>query len=243
LLDNIRQEGIQAGQVLVDPDSATGVALITVENSGQNNISVASGANLRVTPEQVHQALAAIGSFDILLMPLEIPMPSILAAAQAAEQMGALIVLNPSPAKAMPSALLALAGVLVPNEIEVAQLTGIPVSDDASALQAILRLSDITHQARVLVTLGGRGAAFVESDAGDNHLVHVPPFKVPVVDTTAAGDAYVAGLCVALGEHRLFPDAARFAAAAGALAVTRAGAQPSLPRREEVIHLLEGERA
>lgn len=236
MLNAIRSEGIDASQVQVDSSQATGVALITVEDSGQNNISVASGANMLVSPGQVELALAALGRFDLLLMPLEVPMPAIIAAAKAAHRAGARLVLNPAPAKPLPAELLQAAGVLAPNEFEAAILTGAPVTDEASMQTAAQALARLAPQATILITLGERGAVYLAPS--ESQLAHVPPFKVQAVDTTAAGDAYVAGLSVALGEGKPFAEAARFAAAAGALAVTRAGAQPSLPQRAEVEALL-----
>jgi ribokinase len=234
----LRAEGVNADYVGEDARNATGVALITVEDSGQNNISVASGANMQVTVAEVEAALNSLAPFDLLLMPLEVPLESILAAAAGARRLGARLVLNPSPAQPLPAELVAAADVLVPNEVETAMLTGMDVSDE-TGVQAAAQQLRLMGVGRVVVTLGGRGALLIDADGTKTRLQAHP---VKVVDTTAAGDAFVAGLTVGLGEGLAFVEAARMASAAGALAVTRLGAQPSLPRRAEVEELLKPSR-
>lgn len=234
LRQGLLDEGINADFVREDPEHATGVALITVEDSGQNNISVASGANMQVTPAEVEAALERLAPFDLLLMPLEIPLESILTAATAVRRMGAHLALNPSPAQPLPAELVAAADVLVPNEVETAMLTGMNVSDEDGVLAAAGRLRAM-GVGRVAVTLGGRGALLMDETG---QVTRLPAHQVKVVDTTAAGDAFVAGLTVGLGEGMSFVEAARLASAAGALAVTRLGAQPSLPNRAEVEDLI-----
>lgn len=236
LRSGLQAEGIHTGCVGVDPHHPTGVALITVEDSGQNNISVASGANMEVTAADVEAGLKALAPFDLLQMPLETPMESILAAAHGARRLGARVVLNPAPAQPLPDELPTLSDVMAPNETEAAILTGIEVSDDAAA-QAAARMLQAGTRRQIVITLAGRGALLLDAEG---RFTRLPAHPVKVVDTTAAGDAFVSGLTAGIGEGLSLVKAARLANAAGALAVTRAGAQTSLPTRAEVERLLSG---
>lgn len=235
LRSGLQAEGINAEYTGVDPQHASGVALIFVEDSGQNAIAVASGANMQVTAAEVEAALNALAPFDLLQMPLEVPMEAILAAARSARRLGARVVLNPAPAQPLPAELLAAADVIAPNETEAAALTGIDVTGDDAAHAAALKLQDGTRR-RVVLTMGGRGALLLD---GDGRFTRIEAHRVKVVDTVAAGDAFVAGLTIGLGEGRPLADSARIANAAGAISVTRHGAQTSLPTRLEVNRLLE----
>lgn len=226
-----RAEGIDTSHITRDPQEATGVALIAVAADGENSITVASGANMRLLPEQVEASRAAFEGADVLVMQLEIPLDSVLAAARLARASSAKVVLNPAPARTLPRELLQLVDVLTPNRIELAQLAGITEQD-------IMRLSDVQLGQVLLglgvkegvITLGAEGALVVAS--GDT--VRMPAFPIKAVDTTAAGDAFNAGLAVALGRGDGLHAAARYASACGALAATRVGAQPSLPTMAEV---------
>ena len=227
----LAREGIDAGHILVHPDEATGVALIQVDAQGQNSIAVASGANFRLTGADVEKAMQTIGEFDALVMPLETPLDTIYAAAEIAARRGAKVLLNPAPAQVLKRDLLELVDVLLPNEHEIALMSGIPsqsVADSRRAAENLLLLGP----RNLLVTLGSRGALFFDGKANQETLI--PACPVQAVDTTAAGDCFVGALAVGLCEGKSLLAAAEFASAAAALSVTRAGAQPSLPRREEV---------
>lgn len=237
LLESLSREGVEISHVGVDTKHATGVALITVDHSGQNNIAVASGANYTLTKEHVISALGSIEQLDLLVMPLETPMETIETAAFLAKKRRAKILLNPAPAQPLTNDLLALIDVLVPNEHEAAQLTGFGFSGDEEAGHAAKELLD-RGTGSVVLTLGARGALVLEKSGETVTYSRQDPFTVTVVDTTAAGDAFVAALAVGLGEGRSLTEAARFANAAGALTVTKPGAQPSLPKRSEVEDLL-----
>lgn len=239
LRDGLQAEGINADYVKIDSQRASGVALITVENSGQNNICVASGANDWVDPADVEAALNALAPFDLLQTPLDTNMESILMAARTARKLGARLMLNPAPAQPLPAELLDVVDFIAPNEIEAAMLTGIEVNDEASALAAAQTLHAGARRS-VILTLGGRGALLLDADGRPARL---PAHPVKVVDTTAAGDAFVAGLSVGLAEGLSLAEAARLGNAAGAISVTRPGAQPSLPRRAEVEALLKNNPA
>lgn len=228
-LANLAQLGVDVSHVVQDPEAATGVALIAVDQSGQNCIILAPGANMRLTRADVEAAEEAVAGASVLLLQLESPLDVVEHAIRMAHGQGVTTVLNPAPARKLSPAALAQVDFLIPNESETALLTGIEVEDVETAKQAATRLR-AEGVGTVILTLGERGALLVN----DQRTVHVPGYQVEVVDTTAAGDAFVGGFAVALAEGRDLIEAVRFANAAGALAVTKLGAQPSLPTRAEV---------
>lgn len=234
LLKTLREAGVDHCCVLVDEQNRSGVALITVDDEGQNTIVVASGANMALTPEDVERAEAVIGSARVLLLQLESPLSTVQRAAEIASAHGVTVILNPAPARPIPPEILTLVDVLVPNESETTLLTGSPITDDAGAISAAAELRE-AGISTVILTLGARGALLSTAEYSS----HLPAFPVTPVDTTAAGDAFLGGFAVALAEGQPLPDAVRWGNAAGALAATRAGAQPSLPRRQEVEALLK----
>ncbi|MBI5303346.1 MAG: ribokinase [Chloroflexi bacterium] len=220
-------EGIQCDYISRDDTAASGVALIMVDASGENLIGVAPGANGTLAPEHIAQAESAMRAANVLLVQLEIPLDTVRAAVQLACKWNTRVILNPAPARDLPSDLIADV-ILTPNEHELAQITGI-----AEAELAAKHL--IAQGARaVIVTLGERGALLVTAMQARR----IPSFPVNVVDTTAAGDAFNGGLAVALARGDDLPDAVRYASAVGALAVTQFGAQPSLPTAAQVAKLL-----
>jgi ribokinase len=230
LVESLAQDGVDTSQVRSDSHAATGVALITLDAAGENTIVVASGANARVAPEDVTACEAAIKEARVVLLQLEIPLPAVQRAIDLARKHGAQVVLNPAPAQPLEGKLLAGVDYLVPNQGELARLTG---QNDERAAARQLRESGVKC---VIVTQGEAGVLGLD-EAGE---FRVAAHKVEVVDTVAAGDAFVGAFAVALMEGRPAREAARWGNAAGALAVTRAGAQPSLPRRAEVEDLLRG---
>lgn len=211
----------------------SGVALIFVGEDGENSIAVGSGANAMLSPTDVHQAQASIDAADIVMMQLESPLLTVQAAAESAAAKHVRVILNPAPAQPLPDALLKLVSVLTPNETEAELLTGVKVLDDASCDQAadILLSKGVKV---VVITLGSKGAYVATSEWRR----HVPGFPATAVDTTAAGDCFNGALGVALAEGMEMLDAVRFANAAGSIAVTRMGAQPSAPSRQEIEALL-----
>jgi ribokinase len=233
LLDNLAVAGVDHTFVTQDPGAATGVALIVVDDAGQNSIVVASGTNMRLSPADVDAAEAAIATADVLLLQLESPLETVTRSAGVARAHGVTVILNPAPARPLPAALLSLVDVLIPNESETALLTGMPVGDRAeseAAAQALQKMGVGT----VVLTLGERGAML----AWDSGTDLFPAFEVKPVDTTAAGDAFVGGFAVAFAERQTLAEAVRWGNAAGALATTKLGAQPSLPTRRAVETLL-----
>jgi ribokinase len=233
LLKIVGSEGIDTRFIAVDAHAATGVALITVDAQGQNSIAVASGANFTLTAAHVRLAWEQIPQVDLLVMPLETPLETIQAAAQIARDRGARVILNPAPACDLEAELLQKIDVLIPNQSETEILTGQEITNEGDARRAGALLLG-QGVGSVVVTLGNQGALIVEGDPATPAYHLIPAFPVQVIDTTAAGDGFVGALAVGLGEGLSLVQAARFAGAAAAISVTRAGAQPSLPYRREV---------
>jgi ribokinase len=226
---NFEGDGIDVRFVGLDAGAPTGVALINVDASGENSISVASGANARLSPEDIGRVAEAFAAADVILLQLESPLETVVAAAREARRHGVPVILNPAPARSLDDDLLRSVAVLTPNEHEAEILAGIPVSGKADAKRAAGKLRERGPETIVL-TLGSKGVYAL----GDGFEGMMPAFEVTPVDTTAAGDVFNGALAVALAEKRSLPDALRFAQAAAAISVTRPGAQPSAPTRAEV---------
>lgn len=235
LMETLEEAGVDHQFVVQDPGSSTGVALITVADSGQNSIVVAPGSNMRLSPDDVDAARGAIGEADILLVQLETPLETVTRALQIARAKGVKTILNPAPARTLPRETFGLVDVLIPNETETAVLTGLSVGTQTEAKTAGVALRKQGVKT-VVMTLGERGAIY--ADAGDVDALSA--YEVKAVDTTAAGDAFVGAFAVATAEGKSLSEAVRWGNAAGALAVTKRGAQPSLPDRgalEEILAL------
>jgi len=233
-LAGFQKDGICVDYVARDRKAPSGVALIFVARDGENSIAVAGGANGQLSPADVREARAVLSEAAVMVLQLEIPLPTVEAAADLASKLGVRVILNPAPAQKLPKSLLRQVSILTPNETEAELLTGVKVTDEASiqrAADALLACGVET----VILTLGARGA-FV---AGPGARQWVRGFKVKPVDTTAAGDIFNGALAVALGEGKPLLDAVRLANAAAAISVTRLGAQPSAPQRREIEKLLK----
>jgi ribokinase len=222
-------DGIDVKHVTRNPAAPSGVALIFVDDAGENCIAVAPGANAELTPKDVEAAEELITKADVVVMQLETPIETVARAAALASQHGVRVILNPAPAQPLSDEILANVSILTPNESEAEMLTGIQVADDegaAAAARALVARGVDT----VILTLGSRGAFVFESESGEL----VPSFEVQAVDTTAAGDVFNGSLAVGLSEGMPLTGAVRFANAAAALSVTKLGAQPSAPTRSEI---------
>ncbi|MBQ5844391.1 MAG: ribokinase [Alistipes sp.] len=214
---------------IVRKDTPSGVALIMVDASAQNSISVALGANNCLSVEDVMPVLDTIEPGDIVLLQLEIPISTVDACVSVSEAKGARVVLNPAPAAAVSKSTLSKLYLITPNQTEAQTLTGIEVTDENTAHLAAQELCKKGVE-RVVITMGREGAYLYQDGKGEI----IPACKVAAVDTTAAGDVYNGALCAALAEGMSLADALKFATKASAISVTRVGAQPSIPSREEV---------
>lgn len=222
-----RREGIDCRWIARDPEAASGIALILVDREGENLISVALGANLRMTPADVDRAADAIARAGALVVQLEVPLAAVRRAAAVAHEHGVPVILNPAPAppRPLPKALLRRVDYLVLNETEMDVLAG---SGDFGAAAALLD-AGVGH---VVVTRGKHGVAVLD-DPTDPLLI--PGHRVKSVDAVGAGDAFVGTFATFLAEGRPMAEALALANAAAALSVTRRGAQPSLPTRKQIL--------
>ena len=233
LLAGLRADGVDSSGVAVTP-GPSGVALITVDRAGENTIVVVPGANGALDDDDLDRLDRALDGARVLLLQLEAPLTAVIEAAQLARRRGVTVILDPAPAQQLPDELYPQIDIITPNETETAALVGIAPATEALAAQA----------AALLLARGAGCAIIKRSDKGvyvanAQQQFQLAPFAVRAVDTVAAGDAFNGGLAAALAAHRPLAEAARWGAAAGAIAVTRAGAQPALPTRAEVLALLD----
>ncbi|MBC7235383.1 MAG: ribokinase [Chloroflexi bacterium] len=229
LLDNMRRQGVGISHVTLDPDAASGIAMIMIDACGENSIVVAAGANGRVSRSDLEGARELLAQARYLLMQFEIPLEVVREAISLANELGVRVILNPAPAHAVDADLMRGVYCLVANETETEALTGVAVREEGELQLAAKRLLGLGIPV-VIVTLGARGAFL----ASDGLRLLVPARQVQVVDTTAAGDAFVGGLVAAFLQGRDLPQAVRYATCAGTLATTKLGAQTSLPSAAEV---------
>jgi ribokinase len=223
------REGIDTESIVKDNELPSGVALITVDAKGENSIVVAPGANGNLQPEDILIHTFTGGEFEILLLQLEIPVASVEYAAKSATDNGIKVILNPAPAQSLPDTLLSNIWLLTPNETEAETLTGVNITDLASADCAASELLKRGVK-NVIITLGETGA-YVKSESFTGL---VPGVKVKAVDTTAAGDVFNGALAVSLSEGYEMKEAVEFANMAASISVTRLGAQASAPYRNEI---------
>jgi len=233
----LESDNINIAPVSVVAGESTGVALIFVNAEGENVIGIHAGANAALNIERVEEQRGLIASAEALLMQLESPVESVLAAAKIAHENHTTVVLNPAPARLLSDELLALVDIITPNETEAEKLTGIRVENDDDAARAAQALHD-KGIGTVIITLGSRGVWASVNGEGRR----VPGFKVKAIDTIAAGDTFNGALVTALLEGSTLDNAIRFAHAAAAIAVTRKGAQPSVPWRKEIDEFLSQQR-
>ena len=227
MLDNFVKEGLSAETIIQDSEVQSGMAWICVGDDGDNSIIVMPGANGAMTVEDLKPFEDQIRSADYLLMQLEVPVEVVAYAADLAHSNGVKVILNPAPACPLDDSLLSKLYALTPNETECRLLCGDAATDDDAANAAVLYKKGVKN---LVVTLGSKGSMIYNADG----VVTVPARKVEAVDTVAAGDTYNGALTVALSEGKSFVEAMEFATAASAIAVTRVGAQASVPYRKEL---------
>jgi ribokinase len=227
LLTNLQSFGLSTDNVLIDQNTHSGVAIIAVEDSGQNNIIVIPGANNNVGEEDIERLTKLLPGATALLLQLEIPLPIVLRAAEVASQAGVRVILDPAPARSdLQIELYPLIDIMTPNEVEVSQLVGFAVNNPEIAILAAKQLQERGVR-NVIVKLGDRGVIAVTAD----ETFFVPAFAVEAVDTVAAGDAFNGGLAAALDAGLSLSEAVTWGAAAGALCATKMGAQVAMPDR------------
>lgn len=224
-----KKEGIDTRYIALDEDSASGVALISVDDHAENSIVVASGANMLLNEQDVDKMLEEMCEGDILLMQLEIPLQTVEYAARKAFGKGVKVVLNPAPARSLPKELFRHLYMVTPNRIEAEMLTGIKIANDADDEKVAEEICAMGVK-NVIITLGSKGCLIREEGVS----YRIDAFKVEPVDTTAAGDTFNGALCVGLSEGMDLKQAAVMASKASSIAVTRMGAQSSIPYREEL---------
>ena len=237
LLKNLSAEDVDSQFVVKDTEMGTGVAMITVDANGDNTIVAVPKANMSLNPDNIDQAESAIAAADILLLQLEVSLLAVQRAAEIAKANGVPVLLNPAPARRIPMELMSLVDILVPNETETEFLTGFRLTDMESIKLAAKHLLEESVPT-VVLTLGDQGALLATAE--DIQLV--PSYSVKAVDATAAGDAFCGTLAVSVARGDSWESAVNFANAAGALTVTKLGAAPSIPTREQVIELIERNR-
>lgn len=229
LRDGLAADGINVRGIKQTSAAGTGVAIILVEDAGQNRIVLAAGANGALTEADIDASAATIRRAALLVVQLEVPIPVLQRAIEIADAAKVPVLLNPGPAKLLPDEIWPHVSILVPNESEASLLAGIQVSDVPSAL-AVARIFRQRGVGCVLVTLGERGVVVVDDRGGR----HFPAQAVTAVDTTGAGDSFIGGVAAGLVEGMSLDDAVALGQRAAALCVTRLGAQPSIPYRREL---------
>lgn len=238
LRDGLQAAGVHIDHVLLDDSASSGVAVIAVDDVGENNIIIVAGANGRVNQEDVERLTDLLPNAAALLLQLEVPLPAVLAAAQAAQKASVPVILDPAPARGdIPSELYSLVDIITPNEVEATQLVGFAVDGQETATRAAAELRQ-RGIGTVIIKLGAQGVFC----ATGSETFFVPAFSVQAVDTVAAGDAFNGGLAAALAEGLPLRQAILWGSATGALSATKVGAQPSLPDRETFERFLK-ERA
>jgi ribokinase len=228
-LSNFQKVGVKTEYVERTKEARSGVALITVDDAGDNVIVVAPGANLKLSPEDVKKAQPVITSSGAMAAQLEVPLETVECAAKLANDAGVPFILDPAPAQKQSDGFLRMVDILTPNETEAEILTGIKVTDENSAMVAAKNLLDRGVKA-VIITMGSKGFVLATKDGAE----FVPSIKVGAVDATAAGDAFTGSLGVGIAQGKTLKDAALFANYVAALSVTKMGAQSSMPDAGQV---------
>lgn len=228
-LSLFKSEGINTEWILTDKENPSGIALIMVDNTGENSIVVASGANGHLNNEDIDAHGEVLDRSDFILMQLEIPLDTVEYVISLASQKQKKVILNPAPAAELPEHIFSKLYMVTPNKIEAEYLSGIRITDEDSLREAAKQIFNKGVR-NVIITLGEEGVLTY-----DGQYNHIPAQKAEAIDTTGAGDVFNGALTVALSEGKCLGDAVRFANRAAAISITRYGAIPSIPKREEVV--------
>jgi len=234
LRDTLCAEGVDISGVTTASGQPSGLAIIAINAVAENTIIIIPGANATLGAAALAALEPALASAQVLLLQLEIPLDAVIAAAQAARRRGVMVILDPAPARPLPADLYATINVLTPNETEAAALVGFPIQDRADAERAAEILIG-RGAGNVILKMGSRGVYWTNGQIRQ----FFPAFAVDAVDTVAAGDVFNGGLAAALSAAQHMPEAIRWGLAAGALAVTKPGAQAAMPTRDQLLALLE----
>ncbi|MBF0205831.1 MAG: ribokinase [Oligoflexia bacterium] len=229
LTKKIMVNKIDTSGIMISKTDPTGMASITVDDFGNNSIVVVSGANFDITKEDIDSKFDMITSAEIIILQLEIPLEIVKYIISKAKTLGKTVILNPAPAVVLDSEVIEKVDFLIPNETELEILTGI---NSKSIDDVILSSRQLIEKGanKLIVTLGEKGAIYIDRA----EIKHYPSYKVNVVDTTAAGDAFIGGFATFLSKGAEIDEAIKFAIKVGALTVTKHGAQVSIPTLEEV---------
>jgi ribokinase len=236
LKEELGAAGVEHENVAVDKSTSSGVALIAVEDSAENMIIVIPGANGQVGDPDLKRLEEVLSESKILLLQLELPLQVVVAAARMAKEMGVIVILDPAPAQVLPEEIYPMIDIITPNETEAELLVRFPINTEGDAVHAakILRSKGVQN---VIVKMGSRGAFALINNID----TFFKPFQVTAVDTVAAGDAFNGALAVGLCEGLPIEGAIRWGMAGGALSVTKEGAQPAMPEREDLLRFLESQ--
>lgn len=229
----LQSEGVDTSAVFVDDANSTGLAVISVDDAAENSIIVISGANMALDEEDVSRCKLLLPGADVLMLQNEVPLDANLAVAREAHGQGKTVILDPAPARVFPDDFFPFVSVITPNEVEAEALVGFPIQSESDAARAAAELLTLGVGAAVIKM--GRVGAYYVADVGNGT---ISAFEVEAVDTVAAGDAFNGGFAAAHVAGASFEECVRWGAAAGALAVTKRGAMPSLPYREDFDALL-----
>jgi ribokinase len=228
VLQIVSEQNVDTSLVLKDPEHGTGIAVISVDENAENSIIIISGANFAMDDSDVERASQNMTDAKVLMLQLEVPLDACLKAAKAAKEKGVKVVFDPAPAIPLPEEAFKLMDFITPNETETEILTGIrPANQEDAAKAAKIFLEKGVGTA--IIKLGAKGVYYESKEESG----FIPPYKVDPIDTVAAGDAFNAGVAVAVSEGKPLAEAVRWGAAAGAIATTRKGALPAMPYREE----------
>jgi ribokinase len=232
-LEKFSEEGIKTDFVIHDTENGTGVGMPLIDASGDNSIVIIPQANMALTVENIDKAESVIADSDVLVLQCEVPMEANKRAAEIANKNDTLVILNPASARKIPDTLLSLVDIITPNESEAEILTDMPTETNSQAMEAAHHLLSKGVET-VILTLGSRGSLLLTEKMEKR----IPAYSVDVIDTTAAGDAFCGALAVILSNGSIIEEAIKIANAAGALAVTKLGAEPSLPTKKDIDQLI-----